>query len=54
MIGVAMIVTYIAVLRGRLTKLMHENLTLFDKMSEGLIVLSKGDLVPQFASMPAI
>ena len=33
---------------------MVENLTLFDKMHEGLIVLSQKDRTLQFASKPAI
>lgn len=54
MIIISMLVTYIAVLKGRLAKLMHENVGLMDKMNEGLMVLSKDELVPTFASLPAV
>lgn len=37
------LLTYIAMIRGKMRKLMLENFTLFNKMNEGLIVLSKGD-----------
>ena len=35
--------TYIATIRGKMRKLMLENFTLFNKMHEGLIVLSEHD-----------
>lgn len=54
MIIVSMLVTYIAVLKGRLAKLMHENVGLMNKMNEGLMVLSQDELVPTFASLPAV
>ena len=37
------VLTYIAIIRGKMRKLMLENFTLFNKMNEGLIVLSKSD-----------
>ena len=40
MVLLATLVTYVAVLRGNLANLMNENIKLFDKMSEGMIVLS--------------
>ena len=50
----AMVVTYIAQIRHKMNRLMGENLNLFDKMHEGIIVLSKQDRVIQFASRPAV
>ena len=38
-----MIITYIAHLRGRVVKLVQENLLLFDRMHEGLIVMTEHD-----------
>ena len=35
--------TYIASIRGKLRKLMHENLSLLNKMHEGLVVLRQDD-----------
>ena len=54
LILIATMVTYIAVLKGRLANLVHENIGLLDEMNEGLIVLSKEQLTPVFASKPAI
>ncbi len=39
----AMLLTYVALIRGRLTKLFGENLHLLDKMNEGLILVSETD-----------
>ena len=39
----SMLVTYIAMIRGKMNKLIVENLNLLDKMHEGLIVLSESD-----------
>ena len=50
----SMIVTYIAMIRGRMSKLIVENLNLLDKMHEGLIVLSESDKSIQLASKPAV
>ena len=50
----SMILTYIAHLRGKIIKLMVENLNLLNKMHEGLIVVSEKDKVIKFASKPAI
>ncbi len=46
MVILAMLSTYVAVLRGRITNLMTENVNLFDKMSEGLIVLARDGMAP--------
>ena len=40
----AMCITYIAFLKGRIVQLMVENLNLLDKMHEGLVVVRKEDL----------
>lgn len=50
----AMLFTYIAHIRGRMVRLIVENVNLLDKMHEGLIVLSQTDLSIRFASIPAI
>ena len=39
----SMILTYIAQIRGRMVKLIAENLNLLDRMNEGLIVISAED-----------
>ena len=49
-----MTVTYIAQIRGKMNKLMIENLNLFNKMNEGIIVVSEKDKSLKFASQPAI
>ena len=49
-----MIVTYITQIRGKTVKLMDENISLFDRMHEGLIVISEADLSLKFASRPAV
>ena len=46
--------TYIVTIRGRMRKLILENFTLFNKMEEGLIVLSEENYRIQFASRPAV
>ena len=48
-----MMVTYIAQIRGKLTSLIAERLTLFDKMHEGLILLDAIDNSLIMASQPA-
>ena len=50
----SMMVTYIVQLKGKLAKIIFENVCLFDKMHEGIIVVSQHDLSLQFASRPAI
>ena len=50
----SMLVTYNAMIRGKMSKLIVENLNLLDKMHEGLVVLSESDKSIQFASRPAI
>jgi len=49
----AMIV-YMAQLRAKLAALIQENVNLFDKMHEGIIVVDKADLSLKFASKPAV
>ena len=49
-----MLLTYIAHIKGKLVKLLNENLKLLDRMHEGLIVISEKELCLQFASRPAI
>jgi len=49
-----MLVTYIALIKGKMNQLMIENLNLLDKMHEGLIVVSEKDRDLKFASNPAI
>ena len=51
---VGMIITYIGQIRGKTVRLMEENISLFDRMHEGLIVISEKDLSLQFASRPAV
>ena len=51
---VSMIITYIGQIRGKTERLMEENISLFDRMHEGLIVISEKDLSLQFASRPAV
>lgn len=51
---ISMVVTYIAQLKGKMSKLMKENLNLLNKMNEGLIVVSEKDRSLQFASNPAV
>ena len=48
-----MLVTYIARIRGKLNNLIAENFNLFDKMHEGLIIISQKDYSLKFASRPA-
>ena len=49
-----MIITYIAHLRGRVVKIVEENLLLIDRMHEGLIVMTEHDKTLQFATKPAV
>ena len=39
----AMTITYIAMIRGQMSNLILQSLNMFDKMHEGLLVLSKDD-----------
>ena len=50
----AMLVTYIAYIKGKLINFMAENINLLDRMHEGLIVISIKDKVLEFASKPAV
>ena len=50
----SMLITYIAIIRSRMSKLMVENINLLDKMHEGLVVLSESDYSIQLASKPAV
>ena len=45
---------YVAQLRGQMQRIIGENLGLLNRMYEGLLVLRKEDLKPEFASNPAI
>ena len=45
---------YIVQTRSKLSHLIKENLNLLDKMHEGLIVLSSGDMEFKLASRPAV
>ena len=49
-----MSVTLVASLKSRITKLSQENTNLFNKMHEGLIVVTKANLIPIFSNKPAI
>ena len=49
-----MLLTYIVQLKGKINKLMIENFNLFDKMNEGLVIISEEDKSLKFASKPAI
>ena len=51
---IAMLFTYVAMIRGKMSNLILENLNLLDKMHEGLIVLSQDCKVIQLASKPAV
>ena len=51
---VAMLTTYIAQIRGKISYLVVENLKLLNKMHEGLVVVSETDMSLKFASLPAI
>ena len=50
----AMLITYVAMIRGKMSNLIKENLNLLDKMHEGLIVLSEDYKLIQLASKPAV
>lgn len=50
----SMILTHFVQIHGTMNKLIIENLSLLDKMHEGLIVLSEKERAIQFASNPAI
>ena len=49
----AMSITYIAMIRGQMSNLIKQSLNMFDKMHEGLLVLSKDDKSIQLVSKPA-
>lgn len=49
-----MLITYVAMIRGKMSNLIKENLNLLDKMHEGLIVLSEDYKLIQLASKPAV
>ena len=49
-----MLIIYVIRIRGQLARLFSENLSLFNKMHEGLIVLSKESRTITFANQPAI
>ena len=52
--GASMLFTYGAQIRSRMTQLIIENLSLLDKMHEGLIVITESDRKLKFASTPAV
>lgn len=45
-----MVLTYIAQIKSQLVELMNENICLFDKMHEGVVVVSESDQNLQFVS----
>ena len=49
-----MVLTYIAQIKSELVELMNENISLFDKMHEGVVVVSESDQKLQFVSKPAV
>ena len=50
----SMTITYIAQIRSQINKLVIENSNLFNKMHEGLVVVSEKDKSIKYASKPAI
>lgn len=48
------IVAHVCEIRARIYDLIIENISLFDRMHEGLIVLSSEDKKLEFASQPAV
>lgn len=49
-----MLMTYIAQIRNKLNLLVSENLSLFNKVHEGLVVLTSDTQKLRFANLPAI
>ena len=49
-----MVLTYIAQIKSELVELMNENICLFDKLHEGVVVVSESDQKLQFVSKPAV
>jgi len=50
-----MLITYVVRLRGQMAYLVIENLNLFNKMHEGLIVVDEEDITDlKFATTPAV
>ena len=49
-----MVVTYIAQIKSELVELMNENICLFDKMHEGVAIVTEKDQKLQFLSKPAV
>ena len=52
--GIQLLVMYVAYMKSKLKKVISENFNLFDKMHEGLLVLSKQDRSLMLVSKPAI
>ena len=50
----SMLITYVASIRSKINHLIQENLSLLDRMHEGLLVLSENNMQLRFASKPAI
>ena len=53
LIVISMAITYIAQLKGRITKLMLENTNLLNRINEGLIVLPQDRIYPTFTNKSA-
>ncbi len=49
-----MVLTYIAQIKSELVELMNENICLFDRMHEGVAIVTEKDQSLQFLSKPAI
>ena len=54
LVCVGVLVVHITQIKTKLARLLRENLNLFDKMHEGLIVLDQKDKSVKFASVPAV
>ncbi len=49
-----MVLTYIAQIKSELVELMNENICLFDKMHEGVAIVTESDQSLQFLNKPAV
>ncbi len=49
-----MVLTYITQIKSELVELMNENISLFNKMHEGVVVVSEKDQKLQFVSKPTV
>ena len=50
----ALIITYIKLIRGRMSQLIIENINLLNKMNEGLIVVSEKNEIVKVINKPAL